>query len=137
MGHGRRRSIDAALAPRRERITIGTSKEAWNEVDKRFSEFGRLLAERYRRAGQQEGHPPAPQEARRKLDEAFSAVTRQLDQAFSAVGDTIRDPEAKDTLKQAGNAVLEALSTTVADVGEEIRGWRAPPKGDGGGSEES
>ena len=30
----------------------GGSKDAWNEVDRRFSEFGRILAERYRKAGE-------------------------------------------------------------------------------------
>jgi len=95
------------------------SKEAWAEVDRRFSEFGRIVAERYRRAGEEQGAPP-PEQAR-SLEEAFSVVTRQLDVAFSSVGDTIRDPEAKETLKLAGKAVMNALASTVTDVGEEIR----------------
>lgn len=108
------------------------SKDAWGEVDRRFSEFGRIVAERYRKAGEERGSPE-PEEARRKLEEAFSTVTRQLDQAFSSVGDTIRDPEAKETLKQAGKAVVDALGSTVSDVGEEIRRWRPGPKGDSEG----
>jgi hypothetical protein len=96
------------------------SKEAWAEVDRRFSEFGRIVAERHRKAGEQQGAPP-PDQVRRSLEEAFSDVTRQLDVAFSSVGDTIRDPEAKETLKLAGKAVMNALSSTVTDVGEEIR----------------
>ncbi|HET8526105.1 MAG TPA: hypothetical protein VFM81_05650 [Actinomycetota bacterium] len=96
------------------------SKEAWAEVDRRFSEFGRIVAERHRKAGEEQGAPP-PEQARRSLEEAFSAVTRQLDVAFATVGDTVRDPEAKDTLKLAGKAVMDALATTVNDVGEEIR----------------
>jgi len=97
------------------------SQDAWNEVDRRFSEFGRILSERYRKAGQERGAPAEPEEARRKLEEAFSAVTRQLDLAFSSVGDTIRDPEARDTLKQAGKAMVDALSSTASDVGDQIR----------------
>jgi len=108
----------------------GGSKDAWNEVDRRFSEFGRILAERYRKAGEERGDAPEPEETRRKLEEAFSSVTRQLDQAFSSVGDTIRDPEAKDTLKAAGKAVVDALSSTVSDVGEEIRRRRPSSKGE-------
>jgi len=96
------------------------SKEAWAEVDRRFSEFGRIVAERHRKAGEQQAAPP-PEQARKSLEEAFSIVTRQLDVAFSSVGDTIRDPEAKETLKLAGKAVVNALGSTVADVGEEIR----------------
>ena len=96
------------------------SKEAWAEVDRRFSEFGRILAERHRKAGEQQATPP-PEQARKSLEEAFSVVTRQLDVAFTSVGDTIRDPEAKETLKLAGKAVVNALGSTVSDVGEEIR----------------
>jgi hypothetical protein len=96
------------------------SKEAWAEVDRRFSEFGRIVAERHRKAGEQQGAPP-PDQARKSLEEAFSVVTRQLDVAFASVGDTIRDPEAKETLKLAGKAVVSALATTVTDVGDEIR----------------
>jgi hypothetical protein len=109
----------------------GGSKDAWNEVDRRFSEFGRIVAERYRKVGEERGDAPEPEEARRKLDEAFSALTRQLDRAFTSAGETIRDPEAKDTLKGAGKAIVAALSATVSDVGEEIRRRRTSPKTDG------
>lgn len=107
------------------------SKDAWNEVDRRFSEFGRIVAERYRKIGDERGTPEA-EEAKRKLEEAFSTVTRQLDQAFSSLGETIRDPEAKETLKEAGKAVVDALGSTVSDVGDEIRRWRPGSKGDAG-----
>ena len=96
------------------------SKEAWAEVDRRFSEFGRIVAERHRKAGEEQG-APSPDQAKRSLEEAFSAVTRQLDVAFSSVSNTIRDPEAKETLKLAGKAVVSALGSTVTDVGDEIR----------------
>jgi hypothetical protein len=96
------------------------SKQAWAEVDRRFSEFGRIVSERHRKAGQEQGAPP-PEQARRSLEEAFSVVTKQLDVAFSSVGDTIRDPEAKETLKLAGKAMMTALASTVTDVGEEIK----------------
>ena len=96
------------------------SKDAWAEVDRCFSEFGRIVAERHRKAGEEQGAPP-PEQAKRSLEEAFSVVTRQLDVAFSTAGDTIRDPETKETLKQAGKAVMNALASTVSDVGNEIR----------------
>jgi hypothetical protein len=95
-------------------------KEAWAEVDRRFSEFGRIVSEGHRKAGEEQGAPP-PEQARRSLEDAFSAITKQLDVAFSSVGHTIRDPEAKETLKLAGKAVLNALASTVTDVGEEIK----------------
>ena len=106
------------------------SQDAWSEVDHRFSEFGRIVAERYRKAGEERGAPAEPEEARRKLEEAFSALTKQLDQAVSSVGDTIRDPQARDTLKQAGKAMTTALSSTVSEVGEGIRQRRSSSGGD-------
>lgn len=94
--------------------------EAWAEVDRRFSEFGRIVAERHRKASEQQGAPAADQ-ARRSLEEAFSVVTRQLDVAFAAAGDTIRDPETRETLKLAGKAVMKALASTATELGEQIR----------------
>ena len=106
----------------------GDSKEAWAEVDRRFSEFGRIVADRYRKAG--DGRTPdETQEMRRSLEDAFSKVTRRLDQAFSSVGDTIRDPEAKESFKQAGKAVLTAFGATANEVGDQVR-KRRPPKED-------
>jgi hypothetical protein len=104
------------------------SKDAWNEVDKQFSELGHMLAERYRKAGEERG--ATADEDRRKLEEALRAVTRQLDQAFTSVGETVRDPEAKDTLKQAGSALGEALSATFSEVGDEIRKRLGSSKGE-------
>ena len=106
------------------------SHDAWSEVDRRFSEFGRIVAERYRKASEEHTEPAEPDEARRKLEEAFSALTKQLDQAVSSVGDTIRDPQARDTLKQAGKAMATALSSTVSEVGEGIRKRRSRSDGD-------
>jgi hypothetical protein len=71
-------------------------------------------------SGEEQGAPP-PEQAKRSLEEAFSVVTSQLDLVFSTAGDTLRDPETKETLKQAGKAVMNALAFTVSDVGEEIR----------------
>lgn len=106
------------------------SQEAWREVDRRFSEFGRIVAERYREAGKGSTGPEMD-EAKRKVEEAFSALTRQLDQTFTSVGETIRDQQARDTLKDAGKAVVEAVSSTFGEIGEEIRKRRP---GSGGSS---
>lgn len=106
------------------------SNEAWREVDRRFSEFGRIVADRYRKASEEKGATTDNAEAKRKIEEAFAAVTRQLDVAFTSAGETIRDPEARDTLKQAGKAVVDALSSTVGEVGEEIRKRKPGAKGD-------
>jgi hypothetical protein len=97
----------------------GSTKDSWGEVGERFSEWGRMVAERHRSLGQEEGS--APEEDRRKLDEAVEAVIRELDQAFKALGDTFRDPEGKRQLGLAVRSFGDALSTTFTEAGEEIR----------------
>jgi hypothetical protein len=97
-----------------------SSKQAWEDVGERFSTFGRTVAEHYRQRGEERGAPPT-EEDRRKLEEAVETLTRQLDQAFTSLGDTLRDPEAKEELKQAARSVGSALTVTFTEVGQEVR----------------
>jgi hypothetical protein len=97
----------------------GSSKEAWDEVGDRFATFGRALAARYKQLEQERG--ATTEEDKRKIEEAFSTITRQLDQAFTSLGETIRDPSAKDDLKQAARSVGDALGVTFQEVSGEIR----------------
>ncbi|HEU4529073.1 MAG TPA: hypothetical protein VFT80_14230 [Actinomycetota bacterium] len=97
----------------------GSSKEAWDEVGERFATFGRALAARYKQLEQERG--ATTDEDKRKIEEAFSTITRQLDQAFTSLGETIRDPSAKDDLKQAARSVGDALTVTFQEVSEEVR----------------
>ena len=99
------------------------SDEAWREVDHRLSEFGRVVSERYRKAGEGRGDAE-PEGTRRALEEAFSALTRHLDQAFTSVGETIRDQETRESLKKAGRSLVDAVSSTVGELGDEIRKHR-------------
>jgi len=96
-----------------------SSKEAWNQVGDKFGEWSRLLGEKYRKRGEELG--TTAEEDRKKLDDAIQTVTRQLDQAFTSLGETLRDPEAKQNLKAATKAFGDALSTTFSEVGEQIR----------------
>jgi len=96
-----------------------SSKEAWNQVGDKFGEWSRLLGEKYRKRGEELG--TTAEEDRKKLDDAVQTVTRQLDQAFTSLGETLRDPEAKQNLKEATKAFGDALSTTFSEVGEQIR----------------
>ncbi len=110
------------------------SKEAWDEVGERFGAWGRMLADRYTARGAEQG--TTQEEERRRLEEAFQTVVRQLDQAFSALGEQLRDPEAKESLKQAGRSFGDALGATASEVTEEVRkrfgssGSSAPSEGD-------
>lgn len=97
-----------------------SSKQAWEDVGERFASFGRMVAEHYKQRGEERG-TPTTEEDRRKLEEALATITRQLDQAFTSLGDTFRDPEAKDGLKQAARSVGDALAITFTEVGAEVR----------------
>lgn len=96
-----------------------SSKDAWDEVGERFAVFGRALAARYKQLEQERG--ATTEEDKRKIEEAFSTLTRQLDRAFTSLGDTIRDPSAKDDLKLAARSVGDALTVTFQDVSDEVR----------------
>ena len=96
------------------------AKQAWSDAGERFASFGKRLSERYREAG-----PPGAAEAReaqRTLEDAAKEVGAQLTRALDAVGATIRDDEAKADLKQAVNAVGEALGATFDEAAQALRG---------------
>lgn len=100
-------------------MTGNNAKEAWSEVGERFSSWGRLVADRYREA--ETSTTESAKEAQRRLEEAARELTEQLNRAFTAIGDTLRDPQAKDDLKQAVRALGDAVSVTVTETGDEIR----------------
>jgi hypothetical protein len=101
-------------------MTANNAKDAWNEAGERFSSWARLVADRYR-AAETSTTSEGAREAQRKLEDAARELTDQLNRAFTALGDTLRDPKAKDNLKGAVRALGEAVSVTVTETGEEIR----------------
>ena len=95
------------------------TQEAWSEVGERFAAWGKQVAERYK-----ESSGPAREaakESQRKLEEAAHDITDVLDRAFTALGETIRDQNAKDDLKQAVKALGDAVAVTVSEAGEQVR----------------
>lgn len=98
---------------------VERSKQAWNEVGERFARIGRAVAARYEQLEQERG--ATTEQDRRALEEALQTVTRTLDQAFTSLGDTLRDPRAKEELKGAARSVADALGATFNEVAGEIR----------------
>ena len=92
------------------------TRQAWDEVGERFSEVGRTVGERYRTQGDQAGGP-----AGKAMSEAVQGVVRELDRAFTSVGDTWRDPEAKEGLQRAVRSFGQALEKTFSEVARGIR----------------
>ena len=95
------------------------TRKAWDEVGDRFSDVGRKFGEHYRKLGAEAG--AAAEERKRALGDAVKEAVGELDHALTALGDSLRDPETKDSLKQAARSFGDALSTTFSDLGDEIR----------------
>ncbi len=94
-----------------------SAKDAWTNVGERFSSWGRRVADRYKEAGGGE----TPQETQHKLEEAAREVGDQLNRAFTALGDTIRDEQAKQDLREAVGAIGNAVAATVNEAGTAMR----------------
>lgn len=95
------------------------TNEAWNEVGERFATWGRRVAERYKEASGAAGR--STRESQSTLEDTARDVTDALDRAFTALGDTIRDDDAKQDLKEAVRALGDAISVTVSDTSDQIR----------------
>jgi len=97
----------------------GEAKDAWDQVGERFADLGRKLSDHYKR--QEGATSQSTDEAKRKIDDAIRTVGEHVDRAFTSLGETIRDPETKDTAQKAVRSLGDALDKTFADVSEAIR----------------
>ncbi|TMK15041.1 MAG: hypothetical protein E6G63_07000 [Actinobacteria bacterium] len=103
-----------APAPQR---TLGGGPE---EVQARFSSWGRRLSDHYREAG---GTGRETVEgSQRKLEEAAREIGNEIGRAFTALGETINDDDAKKELKRAVSAIGDAVTVTVSEAGRAVRG---------------
>jgi hypothetical protein len=106
-----------------------SAKDAWTNVGERFSSWGRRVADRYKEAGAE-----TPQDAQRKLEDAARKVRDELNLAFTALGETLRDDQAKQDLRDAVGAIGDALAATVNEASTAIRerlgqsGPQTPPE---------
>ena len=118
---------------------MADAKEPWNEVGDRLSALALKL----------KLHAKEELSEERKA-EAHSAVERfgtTIQGAIDALGDAVRDPAVKEDAKAAGQALSNAVSTTVAEVLRVLRessprgastGTAAGDEGSGsGGSDET
>jgi hypothetical protein len=97
----------------------GDTRKAWDEVGEKFSEVGHKFGAHYRKLAADVG--AVSEERKRALGDAVKDALDELDHAFTALGDGLRDPETKDSLKQAAKSFGDALSTTFSDLADEIR----------------
>ncbi len=96
------------------------TKRAWDEVGNGFAELGRIISERYRHLGEERAsHPSTAEEG--VVADAIRRATDELDRAFTSLGDTLRDDEAREHVRDTGRKLSDALKVTFTEVSEEVR----------------
>jgi hypothetical protein len=105
------------------------TKRSWDEVGEGFAKLGRIISERYGHLGEERAsRPSTPEEG--VVADAIRRATDELDRAFTSLGDTLRDDEAREHVRETGRKLSEALKVTFTAVSEEVRravgGRRSP-----------
>lgn len=84
----------------------------WNELGNRLSALGLKLKLHWGQA--QSDDDEAAQAALRRLADA-------IEDAFDAVGNAAKDPAVQDDVRQTGQALLDALSASFAEVSDGLQ----------------
>jgi Flp pilus assembly pilin Flp len=93
------------------------SKQQWDQVGERFTALGKKLSSHAKAAKGAASEAMPDQNA---VVEALNGLGKAIDQAVGVAGDAVKDPEIRDGLRNAFNAMGEALNTTFADVGDKV-----------------
>jgi hypothetical protein len=96
------------------------TKRAWDEVGEGFVHLRQIISERYRDLGDERASRPTTR-AERGVADAFRRATDELDRAFTSLGDSLRDDEARQQMRDTGRKLSDALKVTFAEVSEEVR----------------
>src|SRR5437764_15322730 len=96
------------------------TKRAWDEVGEGLAKFGRRVSERYRQLGEERGSEPGTADEGAVAD-AIRRATDELDKAFTSLGDTLRDEEGREHVRDAGRKLGDARKVTFTTVADEVR----------------
>jgi hypothetical protein len=101
------------------------AKRAWDEVGDSFAKLGRKISQQYRRLEEQ-GATDASAESgggqrQGVVAEAIRRATTELDRAFTSLGDTLRDDETQEHLRDTSRKLGDALEVTFTMINEEVR----------------
>jgi hypothetical protein len=89
---------------------MSEAKAAWDDVGNRFNDLARHLKDRY------DANAAFGAADREKVNDALRQLGDALDAGFTAVGDSLRDQEMRDEMKEAGAAIGRALSSTFNEL---------------------
>jgi NDP-sugar pyrophosphorylase family protein len=99
---------------------VDETKRAWDEVGEGFVKLGRIISERYRSLGEERSAQPTGAEET-GVGDSIRRATEELDRAFTSLGDTLRDDDARQHVRETGRKLSDALKVTITEVSEEVR----------------
>jgi hypothetical protein len=114
---------------------MAEAKRAWDEVGKGFVDLGATLRSHF---GERTGEgadadtAPADAESAAEAERTGAGVTEQLqaalqqlavavEGAFEAVGRAVKDPEVTTEVRNVGQSLATALTTSFTEVGDEVK----------------
>jgi CHASE3 domain sensor protein len=97
---------------------VDETRKAWDEVGEGFAKLGRMISERYQRLNASQ---PTPAEEGAAAKDSIRRATEELDRAFTAFGETLRDDQAREHMRDTGRKLGDALRVTFNEVSEQIR----------------
>jgi hypothetical protein len=94
---------------------MSEASQRWDEVAERFTDLGRALKDRF------DANTAFGTEEREKVNDALHQISDALDAGFTTIGDSLRDPEMRDEVKQAGSSIFDAIAATMRDVSDAFK----------------
>ena len=101
--------------PRDDGFAGGASDEAWRQASEQFTHLGSKLRSRYREIVGEDG--PAEEEVR----EAFATIGNAAHSLVDSIGESMRDPEVREQMKEATSTFFSAIGKTLSQLGDELR----------------
>ncbi len=99
----------------------------WSDVGSRFSALGQNLRTHFDQARTTAPADASPADAAAaaadndRVREALHKLGDALDGVIDAVGSAVKDPAVKADVKQVGSALSNALSSSFAEVSDDLR----------------
>jgi hypothetical protein len=90
-------------------------KAAWDDVAESVTQVGHRLKTHF---DDVVAERPAD---RSGLDAALGQLRASLDRAYSAAGHAVKDPAVRGDVTKAGASFVDALSTTLTELGERLK----------------
>jgi hypothetical protein len=104
--------------PRDDGFAGGASDEAWRQASEHFAVLGSKLRTRYQEIVGEDG--PAEEDVR----EAFATIGTAAQSLVDSIGESMRDPEVREQLKEATSTFFSAIGKTLSQLGDELRTTR-------------